>query len=216
MIPSVYGGFLRRAAALLFDQAILVVLAIFFFSLGILAHLTASDSSEIIVDILEGRATEMAAGGFLLIYYFAVAILVIVYFTYFIGYNGQTPGKMLFGLYVIRANGERMNFRQAFLRWVGYVLSGTAFYLGFLWAIFDRKKQGWHDKLAGSIVIHIPRDRIIPSPPEAAEEDETALHRGIEDYINQRTKERAAPEYPGAAPASPDEEKHLDKEKDIY
>ncbi|MDI6726622.1 MAG: RDD family protein [Smithellaceae bacterium] len=140
MIPSVYGGFWRRAAALLIDKAILMTLSIFFFFLGVLAHLLASDSPQLMGDIFFGRATAMA-GGFLFIYYLAVAILGLLYFTYFIGYAAQTPGKMLFGLYVIRTDGKNMNYRQAFLRWIGYLLSGLVFYLGFL-GDFRQEKAG--------------------------------------------------------------------------
>ncbi len=171
MIPSVYGGFWRRAAAILVDKAILVGLCVLLFILGLMAHLAASGSGQILEDLLLGHTTEMTRG-FIFLYYLAVILLAIIYFSYFIGYTGQTPGKMLFGLYVIRANGENMNFRRAFIRWLGYIISGMVFYLGFLWAIFDRRKQGWHDKLAGSIVIHIPRDRIIPKPPETPPQEE--------------------------------------------
>ncbi|MDZ4164214.1 MAG: RDD family protein [Smithellaceae bacterium] len=241
MIPSVYGGFWRRAAALLIDKAILMTLSIFFFFLGVLAQLMASDSPQLMGDLFFGRATEMA-GGFLFIYYLAVAILGLLYFTYFIGYAAQTPGKMLFGLYVIRTDGKNMNYRQAFLRWIGYLLSGLVFYLGFLWVIFDRKRQGWHDKLADSIVIHIPRDRIIPSPPPVVEEDEAAQRSGIEDYINRIERDGDALEQPeteafrtkndelvksrshcqpcgegdGNGDLLPLHQKCLDKEKDIY
>jgi len=38
---------------------------------------------------------------------------------------------------------------------VGYLISALIFYLGFIWIAFDRKKQGWHDKIAGTCVIKI-------------------------------------------------------------
>jgi uncharacterized RDD family membrane protein YckC len=45
----------------------------------------------------------------------------------------------------------------AFLRWVGYIISAAGICLGFIWIIFDRKKQGWHDKIAGTVVIREDR-----------------------------------------------------------
>jgi hypothetical protein len=41
----------------------------------------------------------------------------------------------------------------AFLRCVGYLISGPVLCLGFLWIAFDGKKQGWHDKIAATLVI---------------------------------------------------------------
>ncbi len=215
MIPAVYGGFWRRAAAILVDKVILLALCILLFFIGLMANLAAAGSSQILEDLLLGNTTVMT-GGFIFLYYITILLLSIIYFGYFIGYAGQTPGKMLFGLYVIRVSGENMNFRQAFIRWIGYILSGMVFYIGFLWAIFDRRKQGWHDKLAGSIVIHIPRDRIIPSPPEPPK--------------SKREEEIVPPEKMDSGQSMPDEdnqssgqpmldifegEKYLDKEKGI-
>ena len=77
------------------------------------------------------------------------------YFTYFHGAGGQTPGKMIFGLKVVQSTGEQMTFGIAFLRWVGYIISGTVFYLGFVWIAFDGRKRGWHDKIAGTVVIRV-------------------------------------------------------------
>jgi hypothetical protein len=44
---------------------------------------------------------------------------------------------------------------KALLRYVGYVVSGVALSIGFLWMEFDRKRQGWHDKLAGTYVVDV-------------------------------------------------------------
>jgi uncharacterized RDD family membrane protein YckC len=42
------------------------------------------------------------------------------------------------------------------IRLLCYFVSALPFYLGFLWAAFDRRKQGWHDKIAGTVVIQEP------------------------------------------------------------
>jgi uncharacterized RDD family membrane protein YckC len=77
----------------------------------------------------------------------------IAYFTYFHGSTGRTPGKMLLGLQVVSVNGGRISFGTAFLRSVGYLVSSIFFCLGYIWIGFDKKKQGWHDKIAGTVVI---------------------------------------------------------------
>ena len=67
--------------------------------------------------------------------------------------SGQTPGKRILGLRVLRTDGKRLMFRNAFWRRVGYYIS-TILYLGFIWILFDNKRQGFHDKIAGTIVTY--------------------------------------------------------------
>ncbi|MEI6610458.1 MAG: RDD family protein, partial [Deltaproteobacteria bacterium] len=71
------------------------------------------------------------------------------------GTTGRTPGKMLLGLQVYCADGTEVSFGIAFLRAVGYLVSSLLLTipLGFIWAAFDKKKQSWHDKIAGTVVI---------------------------------------------------------------
>ena len=76
---------------------------------------------------------------------------------YFVGlwtWRGQTIGMMPFGLFVARvADGERPDIVQAFLRYVGLIISFAALLLGVIWVAFDGRKQGWHDKLANTVVV---------------------------------------------------------------
>ena len=68
--------------------------------------------------------------------------------------SGQTIGKMTLGLKVVGADGKPPSGGKAVLRYIGYFVSGIVLSLGFLWVVFDRKRQGWHDKLAGTFVVH--------------------------------------------------------------
>jgi uncharacterized RDD family membrane protein YckC len=61
---------------------------------------------------------------------------------------------MLMRVQVIQISGEPLTFGLAFLRWVGYIVSGVFLYVGFLWVAWDGRKQGWHDKIAGTLVVH--------------------------------------------------------------
>jgi hypothetical protein len=63
-------------------------------------------------------------------------------------------GKMTVGIKVVGADGQPPTGGRALLRYVGYALSGLVLSLGFLWVIFDRKRQGWHDKIAGTYVVY--------------------------------------------------------------
>ncbi|ANB90811.1 hypothetical protein MOVS_01010 [Moraxella ovis] len=72
--------------------------------------------------------------------------------------KGATPGKMLLGLKVLDAKtGNLLTLGQALLRYVGYILSSLIFCLGYIWVGFDKKKQGWHDKMAKTVVVREAR-----------------------------------------------------------
>ncbi|HOK06359.1 MAG TPA: RDD family protein [Syntrophales bacterium] len=146
-----YGGFWRRAAAALVDQ---VVLNLFYFCifvvlfgalyLGALLEVAAYDPFE-------------TTDGALVIYQGLSVLANGAYFVYFHGSRGQTPGKILLGLRVVPVGGERMTYGIAFLRWVGYLVSALFLFLGYLWVAFDGRKQGWHDKIAGTYVVRTDR-----------------------------------------------------------
>src|SRR5262245_58022524 len=61
--------------------------------------------------------------------------------------NGQTPGKMFTDIRVIKADGSPMRDADALMRFIGYYLNSIALGIGWLWALIDPNRQGWHDKL---------------------------------------------------------------------
>lgn len=68
--------------------------------------------------------------------------------------KGATPGKMLFGLQVRDAKtGQFISVPRALLRYFSYLISSVILCLGFIWVGFDKKKQGWHDKIAKTVVV---------------------------------------------------------------
>lgn len=82
--------------------------------------------------------------------YILPAIAVLLFWLY----RAATPGKMLFGLKIVSLGEQgKLSVLQAFGRYVGYYLSTIMLFAGFIWIAFDPKKQGWHDKLANTIVI---------------------------------------------------------------
>jgi uncharacterized RDD family membrane protein YckC len=80
-----------------------------------------------------------------------------LYFTLFVGSRGQTPGKLLFGLRIVRVNGEEMTYGRACLRSLCWIISLLLFSVGFLMIAFTRQKQGLHDVLAGTYVVRNAR-----------------------------------------------------------
>lgn len=142
-------GFLRRLAALFFDCVALEILG----SLALLplAGRLNVNPEEIADQLIRGEGWEAAV--FLLIYSLVLLGLWGFYFTFFIGWSGQTPGKKLLGIRVVRTDGSPVDYATAFNRFIGYTISGGVFLIGFLWALFDRNGQTWHDKMARTMVI---------------------------------------------------------------
>lgn len=82
--------------------------------------------------------------------YLVPAVLVVVFWVM----RNATPGKMLFHARIVDAQtGAAPSKRQLVLRYVGYYVSMLPLFLGFLWVGIDARKQGWHDKIAGTVVV---------------------------------------------------------------
>ena len=65
-----------------------------------------------------------------------------------------TPGKILLSLRVVDARtGNNLSIGQSIARYIGYFVATIPFCLGLIWVGFDSKKQGWHDKIAGTVVV---------------------------------------------------------------
>lgn len=78
------------------------------------------------------------------------AIAVILFWIY----KQATPGKMAVGVKIVDARtGEPPSTAQCIGRYIAYYISLLPLLFGYLWVAFDRRKQGWHDKLAGTVVV---------------------------------------------------------------
>jgi uncharacterized RDD family membrane protein YckC len=134
-------GFGRRLVAYIIDAIILsVVGGCLGFVLGLATLPLTTDSPE------------ASAGVNLLATLLGVTIWA-VYFVAFWASTGQTLGKMAMGIKVVSADGSPVSWGKAILRYVGYIIGGLALWLGFIWVAFDAKRQGWHDKMAGTYVV---------------------------------------------------------------
>lgn len=145
-------GFGLRAAAVLVDLALLagveslVAALLAFFWLAALAPAGAgpTDAAQW-VDICVGDALDAA-----------FATLAGAYFIGSTARWGQTAGKKLLGLRVVRADGGPVGGGQALFReTLGRLAAGFLLGLGYLWAVWDTDGQGWHDKLAGTVVVRV-------------------------------------------------------------
>jgi uncharacterized RDD family membrane protein YckC len=128
-ITSARSGFWRRFAAALIDGLVVGV-------------------STTILRVILGDAAGEGIG----------ILLAFGYYTYFHGRTGQTPGDAVMSIRVIDlrdGTGEPIGYGRAFIRCLVSIVSGFVLVIGYLWMIWDREKQTWHDKAAGSVVVPV-------------------------------------------------------------
>ena len=156
-----YAGFWIRFIASIIDSILVMIIILpifeFFFGRKSSVSTSAFDSRGFTSYNFESISTLSGSGQ--LLYFLAVLVVVMLFWIY----RSATPGKMLLGLKIIDAKtGGSITKRQGIIRYFGYYVATLFFALGFIWAGFDRRKQGWHDKMAGTLVIY--KDKTEKSP----------------------------------------------------
>ena len=146
-----YAGFGIRFAASLIDSILATILILpiikYFFATDITMANFRSIETIMMLDL-----ESMLAFVYSELTYLAITIAVIICFWI---YRSATPGKMILGISIVDAVSLKpMSQKQCFIRYLGYYLSMLFFFMGFWWVIFDSRKQGWHDKVSGTLVIH--------------------------------------------------------------
>jgi len=135
-----YGGFWVRFVAIILDGIVLTVLT------AALAPLVSG-----------GNIVTTTEAGVMTINYTANAFGALIGLVYFVGFwawRGQSPGMIPFNMRIVMADdGGKVDVVRYLLRYVGLLISIAIFFLGVIWAGFDRRKQGWHDKIAGTVVV---------------------------------------------------------------
>ena len=143
-----YAGFWIRVGASLIDTFMLLLILL---PLAVSIYGLNSMSMEMSDGGMSYSASSYSfegSGNFFL-NYLLPAIIVIAFWLF----KSATPGKMLTKLTIVDAKtGKKPTLGQFMLRYVGYFLSSILL-LGFIWIAFDKRKQGWHDKLAGTVVV---------------------------------------------------------------
>ena len=138
-----YVGFWARVGAALIDSLVALVL------LAILAKIFGLDSVDFNADPDALLANPQFARG-QLFQHFLMALLIIACWIKF----AATPGKRVIGAVVVDAKTlQPVSPVKAVVRYLGYYVSTIPFCLGLIWVGFDARKQGWHDKIAGTLVI---------------------------------------------------------------
>ncbi len=143
-----YAGFWIRFWASVIDTFVMLLL---FVPLMISMYGLNSTSMEMSGDNMSYSASSynLEGDGNFFLNYLLPAIVVMAFWVY----KSATPGKMLTKLTIVDAKtGKKPTLVQFLLRYVGYFVS-SIFLLGFIWVAFDKRKQGWHDKIAGTVVV---------------------------------------------------------------
>lgn len=136
--PAAYGGFWIRVLAYIVDAIILGILG------GVLSVPLGVDLSDL-TSMSETNARASNA---------IDLVLSFLYFSLLWSYMGASLGQRLLGLRVVDAtSGQPISFGKAALRWLGLVLSFAVCAIGVIWVAFDARKQGWMDKIAGTLVV---------------------------------------------------------------
>ncbi len=133
-----------------FIDGIIVSIPIFIIAviIGVFAGIGSAASGN-----TSSQAASSANAGLTAFIYLIALVISIGYFVYFWG-QGQTLAMRLFSLRVADANtGQPIGMGRAGLRYVGYIISVLVCYIGLIWAAFDARKQGWHDKIANTVVL---------------------------------------------------------------
>ena len=136
--PSSYGGFWIRVVAYIIDVVILGIVGAIF---SIPFAVNYSD-----VNSLNSAAARTSNGIDL--------VLSFLYFTLLWTYMGASLGQRILGMHVVdAATGQPITFGKAALRWFGLIISFFVCFIGVIWVAFDQRKQGWMDKIAGTVVV---------------------------------------------------------------
>ena len=132
-----YVGFWPRVGATIIDTLLILVIT------GPILNVIYGQSYWRSTALVKGPAD-------LLISWILPAVAVILFWLY----RQATPGKMAISARIVDARtGNAPGTEQLVMRYVGYFVSILPFFLGIIWVAFDPRKQGWHDKLAGTVVV---------------------------------------------------------------
>jgi len=84
-------------------------------------------------------------------------IIGVAYHVGFWTWRGTTLGGIICQLRVVRTDGSALKFPEALVRGVTGIFSLVVLGLGFLWILRDPEQQAWHDRVAGTYVVKVPR-----------------------------------------------------------
>ena len=132
-----YAGFWVRAVASLIDTVVILI-----FTWPLLYWVYGSE-------IFSSTAMVKGSADVLLSYVFPLLFTITLWIKF-----GGTPGKRILKIKILdEKTGQHLTLAKSLLRYIGYFVSIFTLFIGFFWVAFDQKKKGWHDHIAGTIVV---------------------------------------------------------------
>lgn len=140
-----YAGFGIRTAAYLIDAVILFIVALIVSPA--LGGITTTSNTIIGNELVQSSSVNSA-------YLLFQILLGAIYFIGFWSLTSRTPGMMLLHLRVLRASdGKPISIGLGVVRYIGLLISFWVIFIGVIWVAIDARRQGWHDKMAGTFVV---------------------------------------------------------------
>lgn len=141
-----YGG---RLVAYILDGIIISILVGIFFVIGSAVFVSGATYEGNRVVSVTTSAALIAT-----ILFVIGSVVGLLYFPFFWARGGSTLGMRPFNLRVVRdRDGGRIGWGTAILRLIGLVIAGAVFYIGYIWIFIDKRRRGWQDLIAGTVVI---------------------------------------------------------------
>ena len=132
-----YAGFWLRVGAALVDTIIIIMVTL---PLTYLVYGSA---------MLEKQGHVMGGWDFVINWLLPTVAVIVLWYC-----KGATPGKMVTAMKVVdEKTGLTPGLGQSVIRYFAYLVSMLPLFLGFFWIAVDKKKQGWHDKIAKTVVV---------------------------------------------------------------
>jgi uncharacterized RDD family membrane protein YckC len=116
---------------------------------GFWQRLLATAIDFVLIAIITGVVFRRAPGLFIPLW--------VIYHIAMWGWKGTTIGGVIVGIRIVRLDGTPINWPVAIVRCLAAFLSAAIVFIGFFWAGWSVDKQAWHDKIAGTVVVKVPK-----------------------------------------------------------
>lgn len=150
-MAGTFAGPVSRLVAFLLDVIILLI-AVGLMSAFASSTLNLFGLTDVFNTFLQSGSMLATATVFFLLFFNFLVIS--VYFVISWNWTGSSVGNTVFGLRVVNREGGRVSVIRSILRLIGAYFSAVIFLLGFIWALFDGRRQGWHDKFGATFVLY--------------------------------------------------------------
>lgn len=141
-----FPSLLRRLGAMVYDSLLVIAVCLLYGAIALAVQVNVSGG------LAEGEKADLGPAGFI-----GMLAVIGLYFTFFWVRSGQTLGMKTWRLKVVTADGRRLGWGQAWLRWLISCGSLCLGGLGYWWALVDRENQTLHDLLSKSQTRLLPK-----------------------------------------------------------